>query len=394
MSQSDDDVSVRESQTDANSATVPSRPGRVDVGYLKDLAGRVTRVVDFDSGRGDVKLIVRTESDEGISDLEAFIVSSSAMMRASKPWERMLAGPFGEGQPGHPKIIDFTEDDSAALKVVMDVIHLRFDKLPECLSLHDLAELAILADRYMLAAILKPWVKDWIKDLYPTITEQGKERHWLWVSFVYDLTEIFDQVSHRLVMESAVVDVVDPSQEEPDCSPEDQAPERGMQALAYPAVEGDDDLSTLDILPPGVEAAVLAKRHEIITNTLELVYSYFNKLQVKAGSVFPTTANSKPPLHGDEDLLNLCQYRRRDCLLLQFGSLYFALETLGLRPEKDSKDINISPTELQKSIKSIRISDCKSFTLGYSENHYYCSSTTIIRDTCGTFASILRQMKA
>ena len=67
----------------------------LDVVYLEDLANRVTHETDYAGGRGDLKLIVKYDSRESI--LHSFVVSSSVMVLACKPWERMLTGPFSEG---------------------------------------------------------------------------------------------------------------------------------------------------------------------------------------------------------------------------------------------------------------------------------------------------------
>jgi len=50
--------------------------------------------------RGDIKLIVKMANDPDAA-FSAFLISSSAIMRASKYWKRMLASPFSSSQPDH-----------------------------------------------------------------------------------------------------------------------------------------------------------------------------------------------------------------------------------------------------------------------------------------------------
>ncbi|KAK3934245.1 hypothetical protein QBC46DRAFT_216531, partial [Diplogelasinospora grovesii] len=173
---------------------------------------------DFDNGRGDINLIIKYNHFEE-SEFQSFLASSAAMIRACKPWECMLAGPFGEGQSGHLKILDFTEDNYMALEILMNIIHLRFGDVPQTLGLGTLAELAILTDKYMLTALIAPWLKGWLGPLYPTIKESGNEYYWLWISWEFGLTDIFDDVSHKLCMETSLTCA--PLEESRVSSPED-----------------------------------------------------------------------------------------------------------------------------------------------------------------------------
>ena len=162
---------------------------------------RVAQEIDFAGGRGDFKLIVKYGHSE--PTFHSFVVSSSAMILACKPWERMLSGPFGEGRPEHPRILDFTEDNYGALEILMNVIHLRFNEVPRTLELTSLADLAILTDRYDLTALVAPWIAGWVQHLYASINEEGTEVEWLWISWEYGALDIFNRVLHKLCIESS-----------------------------------------------------------------------------------------------------------------------------------------------------------------------------------------------
>ena len=169
----------------------------LDVSRLTDLASRVICEKDFANGLGDVKLIIRYHRS-GETLYEAFLASSTAMILACRPWQCLLAGWAAEGQPGNPKILDYTENDCAALEIVMNIIHLRFSKLPQAMELDDLFNLAILTDKYFLTATVSPWSQGWVERLSTTIEEDGKEIQWLWISQTFDLTDIVEQISHKL----------------------------------------------------------------------------------------------------------------------------------------------------------------------------------------------------
>ena len=69
----------------------------------------------------------------------------------------------------------------------MEIIHLRFDKVPRTLGLAALVELAILTDRYDITALMTPWMEGWVEHLYPSIQMAGNEFQWLWISWEYGL---------------------------------------------------------------------------------------------------------------------------------------------------------------------------------------------------------------
>ncbi|KAH8655619.1 hypothetical protein BX600DRAFT_470006 [Xylariales sp. PMI_506] len=345
-----------------------TQTGRVNVDDLKRLADLCIQDTDFDNGRGDIKVVAKLGHD-GTPAFQSFMASSSAMIRACKPWERMLAGPFAEGQSDYPSILDFTEDNSTVLEIVMNVIHLRFDQLPQTVSLKTLAELAILTDKYMLTAVMAPWVKGWIENLFSTVEEEGNESSWLWISWEYGLADIFDQILHRLCMEST-------------SSYQDQTEEL--------LTEENGSVSALNavILPPNVEEAIIKTRNMVITKILELIYGYFKKLLLEASK-----HNSKMfSFVIDYDPRSLCRNGKHDCLLLQIGALFCALGSGNLWPEKDPSDVHISPSQLQELFTNFELSDCYNNQIGKSRR--------IMRDwgdssefTCGSFGSILEQMK-
>lgn len=175
------------------------------------------------------------------------------MIRAGKPWEHMLAG---EAQSTHPNIIDLTEDSYVALKIVLNIIHLRFGEVPQLLGLDTLAELAVLTDKYMLTAVIAPWLKGWLEHLHPTIQESGNESSWLWISWEFGLSEVFCCVSHRLCVEGSLTRA--PLEEPPMSLSEDQELLDSDEHQDELAVEeyhlsGPTGMLVSDALPPGTE---------------------------------------------------------------------------------------------------------------------------------------------
>jgi hypothetical protein len=224
------------SAINANSSTSLIHPGHVDLAHLMDLENQVIHEIDFAGGRGDFKLIAKHDGSE--SALVSFLVSSSAMILACKPWARMLRGKFRNGRAGSLKILDFTEDNHLALRILVDITHLRFSRVPCNLKLADLAEVAILTDKYDLTDLAAPWVKGWAEQLYPSIEEKGNESHWLRISWEYGFADTFHLVSSKICMGWSLVGA-------------------GMQGSCSGngvsfAVD-NDGIPISDDLPPGIE---------------------------------------------------------------------------------------------------------------------------------------------
>ncbi|KAH6853242.1 hypothetical protein B0I37DRAFT_440426 [Chaetomium sp. MPI-CAGE-AT-0009] len=77
----------------------------------------------------------------------------------------MLYGPFREGfsqQTGDDWTVSLPEDDADALRVILSVLHSKFDTLPETASLDSdfVFRLVVLSDKYDTVASLKPFWKN------------------------------------------------------------------------------------------------------------------------------------------------------------------------------------------------------------------------------------------
>ncbi|KAK3935515.1 hypothetical protein QBC46DRAFT_412956 [Diplogelasinospora grovesii] len=177
--------------------------GRTDFDYFNGLASRVTHETDFNNGRGDINLIIKYDHFEE-SEFQSFLASSAAMIRSygNVCW-----------------LVRSGRDNHVIRKILMNIIHLRFGDVPQTLGLRTLAELAILTVKYMLTTLIAPWLKGWLGPLYPTIKESGNEYCWLWISWEFGLTDIFNHVSHKLCIETSLTRA--PLEESRVSSPED-----------------------------------------------------------------------------------------------------------------------------------------------------------------------------
>lgn len=155
----------------------------------------------FDYGHGDITIHVKNEQSNG---RDAIYVSSHAMRRASKVWYTMLSGSFAEGR-GETTILDYTEDATQAVLIVMDIIHLRLDRVPAILSLRGLRDLAVFTDKFDITHIVVPWLSVWLAPHGTNIDQMGSGIDWLWIAWEYGLVSVFKHVGKRLAFGSSRV---------------------------------------------------------------------------------------------------------------------------------------------------------------------------------------------
>ena len=108
---------------------------------------------------GDLTLIVR-------SDEVSFLVCLRSLSWTSRVFKQMFSGLLYKGRPagyitGDPWVAELPEDDAVGAKVLFDIVHSCFDGLPAWLTLADLYDVLVFADKYDMARPLQPWVKTW-----------------------------------------------------------------------------------------------------------------------------------------------------------------------------------------------------------------------------------------
>ena len=114
-------------------------------------------VGEFDP-RGDLKLLVG-------ADRVVFRVCSRTLARSSPVWEALLYGPFSEGkaqQEGDTWEIPLPEERPEELGIILSVMHGKFDNLPQAIACGELHKLAVLAYKYDMIRLLKPFWVGWI----------------------------------------------------------------------------------------------------------------------------------------------------------------------------------------------------------------------------------------
>jgi len=160
----------------------------------------------FGDGDGDIK-VAATHSGKRV----VFNVSSNALVLASPVWKKFIYPPFaklrnenGEGETEEDEArLDFTEDDSDALVILLSIAHLRFDKVPQNLKYKVLLQVAVLCDLYDCVKLVRPWLAGWMEDDKAEAKKVGQE-NWLFIAWVFGRVEVFESLSLKLAYEMRI----------------------------------------------------------------------------------------------------------------------------------------------------------------------------------------------
>ncbi|KAL2070194.1 hypothetical protein VTL71DRAFT_13220 [Oculimacula yallundae] len=146
---------------------------------------------------GTVKLLVTYEGEPLVGS-----VSADALVLASPVWKKFLFPPwdimFTSDIHGQQKQINCTEDDGKALLVLLNIIHLNFDKIPPTMDYATLLQVAVLVDQYDCIKIVRPWLEGWMKDEEIESVEENQEG-WLFIAWVFGREAIFSALALLMV---------------------------------------------------------------------------------------------------------------------------------------------------------------------------------------------------
>lgn len=142
---------------------------------------------------GDRLLVVNKDEKQ-----QTFRVSSKAMCLASSVWRAMLdpSGLWKEAQ--EESNVNFPDDDPDALRIVLDIAHFHFHRIPDTLTYMQLLELAILCDKYDTARLVLLWFQlHWKSPFSNYAQDHGKEGSLL-IAWVFFDEVTFSNVAARL----------------------------------------------------------------------------------------------------------------------------------------------------------------------------------------------------
>lgn len=133
------------------------------------------------------------------------IVCSRSVSRASPVFQRMLYGSFAESKPSKGEwVVSLPEDDAEVLALMLHIVHGQFDKVPLTPSEETMYSIAILTDKYDMAASLRPWATSWLEHLKTneggTGDDHGGQR--IWIAWELGDADLFEEEATNLLVSS------------------------------------------------------------------------------------------------------------------------------------------------------------------------------------------------
>jgi hypothetical protein len=98
----------------------------------------------------------------------SFKVCSATLRRASPVWKAMLFGPWKESRPttdGQEWVVTLSEDSPSALKIVLAIVHGKFDRVPQHMDVTPFSEVLLVAHKYDVSGVMGPWMKQWAEGI-------------------------------------------------------------------------------------------------------------------------------------------------------------------------------------------------------------------------------------
>ena len=102
----------------------------------------------------------------GGTDTSANLLVSSKVLSLTSPVFAALLGPkFLEGNDirrGVCPVVELHDDDPAAITLICNILHYRYDSVPTHLEAEQLGQIAILCDKYDCSKPLQLWCEKWL----------------------------------------------------------------------------------------------------------------------------------------------------------------------------------------------------------------------------------------
>ena len=170
----------------------------------------------FQFDGGDVRAKA-TFNDETVT----FKVSSHALSFASPVWKKFIFPPFPQitesssHESKKSKAVEafsdielnFTEDNTDALLILLQIAHLQFSDIPKTLPYETHLGVAILCDQYDCRRLVKPWVQGWMRKGWNELWNELQLpclEGWLFIAWYFGRQKLFEELAMTYVLQMKV----------------------------------------------------------------------------------------------------------------------------------------------------------------------------------------------
>ncbi|KAI8228112.1 hypothetical protein K4K54_002429 [Colletotrichum sp. SAR 10_86] len=177
--------------------------------FIMDPHGDLRLRITAGSSNGDEKdhdqeTTSETEinTDDSIEEDHQFLVCSRTLARSSSVFDKMLFGPFAEGQCGSDRTIDL-DDAIEPMFYVLSIMHCQWARVPRRPTFEELFDLLVFTNKYDMTGILRPWVNRWMPP-FERIAGYSDMSKMAWVAWEIGAEKIFARAINKAVLQSRV----------------------------------------------------------------------------------------------------------------------------------------------------------------------------------------------
>ncbi|CAG8954735.1 hypothetical protein HYFRA_00004659 [Hymenoscyphus fraxineus] len=243
--------------------------------------------------------------------------------------------------------LEFQEDDSEALLILLKIAHVQFANIPTKLSYEKLLAVAVLVDLYDCVELIMPWVQSWIADEATESMKDGQES-WLFIAWVFGREEVFVNLAGALSRKL------------------DSKAEEKFLAGPMPPLNTENLLNTRLR-----EIELILQVPYKIVDTIKGISAHWGSLHQTGSS---THSNSVPLRSRSGRIVpgQLCSHGQISCDVVSYGALLLGLASLNLWPEKNAKEVPVSVLTLASQLKDLQFPLWESGYYQYTNTHKAC----------------------
>ncbi|CAG8958567.1 hypothetical protein HYFRA_00009884 [Hymenoscyphus fraxineus] len=311
-------------------------------------------------------------------------VSSTAMCLASPVWKKFIKPPFGRLGPARTETVgiesfkaaalgnqgsqatagpqlDFQDDDSEALLLLLRIAHFQFVAIPSTLPYKTLLSMAVLVDQYDCVELVHPWVRLWLaNESWESL--QPDQENWLFIAWVFGRVPVFQNLADELARRTYLWDR-----------------SKFLKSTMPPLIIGTSSWKFREVaLTDEMLESIFSTRRKEISKILEVPYRLADKLESTKLStnrfvMSPTGQGFKAKLAPE------CKHNVLDCDILTYGSVTLHLLELQLWPKKSADEVLFSVGALATILRQITISQLPDTynTFGSPLSHKNCPPVNI-----------------
>ncbi|KAI0977538.1 hypothetical protein F4678DRAFT_477564 [Xylaria arbuscula] len=204
-------------------------------------------------------------------------------------------------------------DDPKPMALLLNIIHSRFDQVPDYISIQDLYNICILTDKRAMTHVLRPWARGWLLSTQHLSTLPGlslREQYCherLWISWELSDTASFKKIASVLLLNSSA------------------------------SLRNANSLQCDGILEP---LNIYENLQRIRLNTIGVLLTSLNNI------IYGLMRKDK----------NFCQRSNQgDCLASMLGTGIQSLYEIGLYPIPQPMDVQWSVSDMLAKLKTVKI---------------------------------------